>query len=259
MKLGIAFSGGGARGFAHLGIMQAFYEEGIKPHIISGTSAGSIAGSFLAAGYEPKEAMEIISGINFLKYFRPATSWRGLIKLERISGLLEEYFPENSFAALKTPLTVTATNFSKGQITYFSEGQLILPMLASASIPVIFDPVKIGDNAYVDGGILNNLPVEPLLGRCDFIIGINTNPVSYAAEVRGMKEMLERTMLMTINYNAHDRIKYCNIFYEPPALTAYKVFSVSKASEIFEKGYEFAKQKMENDPETKGFINHYNN
>ncbi|WKV11513.1 patatin-like phospholipase family protein [Marivirga harenae] len=242
MKIGLALSGGGARGFAHLGIAQYLYEQGIKPDMISGTSAGAIAGSFLAAGYEPKRTMEIISDINFLKFFRPALSWSGLVNLEKISDVLKDYFPENSFEAFKIPLVIATTNFNSGENVNFDSGELIKPLLASASIPVIFKPIIMEGESYVDGGITNNLPANVLKPHVDFTIGVNVNPVGRSNQNGNMKEVLERSMLMIINYQTKEQAKLCDIFIEPKDLSPFKVFSLSKAEEIYEIGYTSAKE-----------------
>ncbi|ADR20196.1 phospholipase [Marivirga tractuosa] len=246
MKIGLALSGGGARGFAHLGIAQYMYEQNIRPDMIAGTSAGAIAGAFLAAGYEPKRTMEIISDINFLKFFRPAMSWSGLVNLEKISDLLLEYFPDNSFKSFKIPLIISTTNFTKGENVNFESGELIKPLLASASIPIIFKPILIGEDSFVDGGVTNNLPANVLKPHVDFTIGVNCNPVGTSNPNAGMKDMMERTMLMIINYQTKDQAKLCDIFIEPQDLTQYKVFTLSKAKEIYEIGYESAKETFSN-------------
>jgi NTE family protein len=241
MKIGLALSGGGARGFAHLGVAQYMYEQNIRPNMISGTSAGAIAGAFLAAGYEPQRTMEIISDINFLKFFRPAMSWSGLVNLEKISGLLLEYFPENSFSDFKIPLIISTTNYSVGENVNFESGELIKPLLASASIPVIFKPIMIGEESFVDGGITNNLPANVLKPHVDLVIGVNCNPVGISNPNTSMKDVLERTMLMIINYQTKEQAKICDLFLEPKELSNFKVFSISKAKEIYEIGYEHAK------------------
>ena len=241
MKIGLALSGGGARGFAHLGIAQFMYEQNIRPDMISGTSAGAIAGAFLAAGYEPQRTMEIISDINFLKFFRPAMSWSGLVNLEKISGLLLEYFPENSFSDFKIPLIISTTNYSVGENVNFESGELIKPLLASASIPVVFKPIMIGGESFVDGGITNNLPANVLKPHVDLVIGVNCNPVGISNPNTNMKDVLERTMLMIINYQTKEQAKICDLFLEPKELSNFKVFSISKAKEIYEIGYEHAK------------------
>lgn len=241
MNIGIAFSGGGARGFAHLGATQALYEAGIKPNIISGASAGAIVGAFLAAGYLPKRTMEIIADINFVKYFRPIILGSGFVKLEKITDLLLNYFPENNFESLELPFTISTTNYTKGKVAYFSEGELIKPLLASASIPVVFEPITIGEDLYVDGGVLCNMPAQVIREQSDFVIGISCNPIADDAVARGTKDTLERTMLMAISCNTAEQKQYVDLFIEPQLLHQYKVFALSKAHEIFDIGYEYTK------------------
>lgn len=244
MNIGITFSGGGARGFAHLGAAQALHEAGIKPNIISGASAGAIVGAFLAAGYLPKRTMEIIADINFVKYFRPIIIGSGFVKLEKITDLLLNYFPENNFESLQLPLTVATTNYTKGKIAYFSEGELIRPLLASASIPVIFEPITIGEDLYVDGGVLCNMPAGVIREQSDFVIGVSCNPIADDAIARGTKDTLERTMLMAISCNTAEQKQYVDLFIEPQLLNQYKVFALSKAEEIFNIGYEYTKSLL---------------
>ena len=170
MKIGLVLSGGGIRGIAHLGVLQALSEAGIKFNKISGTSAGSIVGALFAQGIEPAEILKVFMQTRLYNYIRPAFNAKGLMSLDKIRTLLLEYIPHNSFEGLKTPLIITATNYNECKVRYFSSGELINPILASSAIPVFFKPIKIDGKIYIDGGILNNFPVEPLRLDCDFII-----------------------------------------------------------------------------------------
>ncbi|MBK6267401.1 patatin-like phospholipase family protein [Marivirga sp. S37H4] len=249
MKIGLALSGGGARGYSHLGAVKAFQEHGIEPAVISGSSAGAVAGAFLAAGYKPDQVMEIFSEVNFLKYLRPAIASSGLVKIEKLTSWLLEFFPDNNFESLKLPLTIATTNYTKGITEYFTTGELIKPMLASASLPVIFAPITMNGDIYFDGGILNNMPAQQIRDQADFIIGINCNYLKKNAASGGMKDMLERCLLMAISPNTYAQKQYCDLFMEPDQLGDYRVFSLSKAKEIYAIGYEFALQELTNAPE----------
>ncbi len=240
MRAGIAFSGGGARGFAHLGVLAALEEKGIEPCIITGTSAGAIVGAFYSAGYRPDEIINIVLGAKFLKAFRPGFINRnGLLRMDLLEDLYKEHFPENSFSALNTKLIICATDLHRGQTVYFSEGELIRPMMASTCIPVLFDPVKVGESTFVDGGLLNNLPVEPLVGHCDYIIGVHTNPYNTQTKIGSLRKVIEKSFQLAINYNVRDRIRLCDTFIEPPALDQFSIMDLKKARTIFEIGYEY--------------------
>ncbi len=118
-KVGIVLSGGGIRGIAHLGVLKAFINAGISFSHISGTSAGSIAGAFYAAGIDPEEGLNIFIKSKLLRFIRPAVGSLGLINIEYITHLLKEYFPDDRIETLKIPLTIAATNFSDGQTGLF--------------------------------------------------------------------------------------------------------------------------------------------
>ena len=96
MKVGLALSGGGARGFAHLGILKALEEFGVTIAQVSGTSAGAIAGAFYCYGYKPDQILEIISNTGFLKSVRPAWAWTGLLSMDGFKAVLLKYLPKNS-------------------------------------------------------------------------------------------------------------------------------------------------------------------
>lgn len=240
MKIGIAFSGGGARGIAHIGILKAFHEFGIAPGIIAGTSAGSIVGALYAYGYTPDEMLSIIQKTKLFKILRPAFTWSGLLTLEKTYDFFKSFIPTDSFETLKIPLFISATNLKTGQACFFSSGSLIRAVMASSAIPVIFAPVEIDGKFYIDGGITDNLPVEPLAGQCDRIIGLHCNPIASDFDTGNVKGLLERTFLLAINGNVENRKSVCNLFLEPYELRKYGAFDFAKSVDIFKVGYEFA-------------------
>jgi len=242
-NIGLVLSGGGARGISHLGALQAIDEMGIYPKFLSGTSAGAIVGALYAAGHRPMEILNFITKTNILRYFKPAGNLTGLLRIEKTEEAFRLFLAEDNFESLKIPLFVNATDIERGEIVYFSTGELIKPLQAASCIPFLFAPVEIGGRFYIDGGILNNLPAEPLVGRCDYIIGIHSNAVS-ELKVNNMKQVIERTFHLIINANIESRKSLCHLFIEPPEMASYKVFDVAKAKEIFDIGYRHTKQVL---------------
>ena len=241
MKIGLALSGGGARGIAHLGVIKALEEHGVRFDYISGTSAGAIVGAMYAYGYTPDEIINIITKTGFLTSLRPAWAKSGLLNMESLAGVFEKYLPKNSFESLNIPLTIAATEVSKGKPLYFSEGELFKPMFASACIPILFEPIRFKAHVLIDGGILDNLPVKPLTEQCDFIIGCHSNPIDDNFKVTHFKAMMERSLLMAINGNTQLSRKLCDVFIEPEGLRAYSSMELGKAREMFDIGYAYAK------------------
>lgn len=237
-KIGVALSGGGARGIAHLGVLQALDDMGLKIHALSGTSSGAIVGAFYAGGMPPKEVLELIIKTSLYKFLRPAISRTGLLKIQQLRRLFYKNLPQTSFHGLQRKLTVVATDVVKGQSAYFSDGDLIDCILASCCMPVIFDPIEIEGVTYIDGGILNNLPIEPLLNTCNVIVGSHCNPVDANFKVKNAKALLERTLLMAIRNNTLIRRDQCHIYLEPAPLEKYIGSDFGKAREIYQIGYD---------------------
>ncbi len=240
---GIALSGGGARAISHLGILKALKENGIESDIISGTSAGAILGALYCAGHNADECLSIVLKSNLLSIFRPSFSLTGLLSIHKLADLLHDVLPDN-FNQLETPLIVAATEINKGETVYFTNGDLIEPILASSCVPVIFKPVVINGKNYVDGGILNNLPVEALLGKVEKIIGISCNPYGYVKNLSNAKKLMERSALMAINGNVMVSKTICDVYLEPPELVKFSGFKLAQASQIFEIGYKYALENI---------------
>jgi NTE family protein len=244
MTIGLALSGGGARGMAHLGVIKAIEELGLKFSGVAGTSAGSVAGAFYCAGYKPDEILEIIVKMGFLKSVRPAWAWTGLLSMDGFKEVMHQYIPHNSFEKLNIPLTIAATEIRLGKVTYFNSGELISAVIASSSIPALFNPVQLNGHTYVDGGIMDNLPVRPLVGRYDFIVGSSCNPVAQKFDIKSVKEITERSLLIAINVNTALSKTHCNLVIEPTDLGKFSTFDLSKGKEIFDIGYNFTKSNF---------------
>lgn len=245
MKFGITLSGGGARGIAHLGFLQVLEELDFRPDKILGVSAGSIIGTMYAAGYKPLEILEIVEKTNFFRFLRPAFSLQGLLNIERLEPIYLEYIPHNSFEKLKTPTIIMATDLDEGKPVFFSEGNLIKPVMASSCIPVVFNPIRYQGKTLVDGGVINNMPHQSL-EDCDVKIGVHVNPYYHEKSVSSMRTVVERSLLLSIHSNAFASFPYFDLVIEPKKLNVFTPFSIAKAKEIYQIGYqETLKQKEE--------------
>jgi NTE family protein len=241
---GLVLSGGGARGFAHLGLMQALNEYGIFPDVISGTSAGALTGVLYADGYTPKEILKILNSGSRLDFMRPALPREGLLQIGGIIKILKSKLRATTFEELKIPLYVAATDLNNGKAVYFSSGDLIDPVIASASIPVLFQPVVINEIFYVDGGVLDNLPLKPIENKCRFLIGSFVNPVGYQEKVSGLINIAERTFMLSMSKEINEKLKKFDLFVAPLELMNYKILDPEKAEELFEVGYKATCEKL---------------
>ena len=244
-NIGLVLSGGGARGFAHLGVIEALNETGIFPDVISGTSAGAIIGVLYADGHSPKKILNFMDGGSRLDFMRPALPREGLLQINGVIKILKTYLHSKKFIDLKIPLFVTATDLNNGKAVYFSEGDLFDPVIASASIPVLFQPVKIGDISYVDGGVLDNLPLRPIESKCRILIGSFVNPVGYMEKISGLISIAERTFMLSMSKEISEKAKKFDLFIAPLELKNYKILDPEKAHELFEVGYKATKAKLQ--------------
>lgn len=252
MKIGIVLSGGGIRGIAHLGVLKALQDKGVKIAMITGTSAGAIVGALFANNIPPYEALKIFIGTKLFKFIRPAFRSPALLNLEAAYPLFKTYLPHDSFSGLKIPLTVTATDFNEGKLVYFSEGDLIRKVLASSCIPGVFNPIMIEGKFYVDGGVLNNFPIQPLQKTCDVIIGSSCNHLPLLDKFRNMKHVLERAALLSINNDMVEKRKLIDVLIEPKSLGGTSIFDVKKAEEIFWVAHEEALNQIAKNKELLG-------
>jgi NTE family protein len=244
-ETGIILSGGGARGFAHAGILKALNEAGIFPDIIAGVSAGAVVGALYADGYSPDEIYEIFAGErSFFKYVKLTVPAKGLFKTVGLKKNLASHLRAKTFSELRIPLIVAATNLNQGKIEYFSSGEVLPAVMASAAIPVLFEPVEINGNIYVDGGVLDNFPVSPLEGECNRIIGIYLNPIHPENDFHNMIKIAERTFHLSVSSNLYNKMEMCDLVIEPGELGKYGLLDASAGKEMFELGYRAASEKL---------------
>ena len=244
MKIGLALSGGGARGIAHIGVLKALDEMNVRIDVIAGTSAGSIVGALYAYGHKPDQIFEIIKTLSIFRSVSFAWTWSGLLTMDGLKELLHKQIPENDFRALKIPLTVAATEIRKGHIHYFTEGELIPAVVSSCSIPAMFNPVNFNGGQFVDGGVLENLPAKPIRDKCDLLIGSHCNHISPEFDAKSLKVVIERSLLMAIFANTLVSRNLCDVFIEPPRMDRFGAFEIGKAQEIFDYAYRFTKENF---------------
>lgn len=192
-KIGLTLGGGGAKGFAHLPILEVFDELGIKPCCITGTSIGAILGALYASGHSAKNIAEmfhelivppnarfrdIIRSKDVLKIFDlidPHISFKpqGLLKGEKLLAYLYEQMQVETFEELNIPLKVVATDFWRREQVVFDSGDLLPAVRASMALPYIFTPVVEDDRVLVDGGLVNNVPLDLLDETCDLRVAVD--------------------------------------------------------------------------------------
>ncbi len=176
IKIGIAFGGGGARGFVHVGALKAFEEAGIEFDAVAGTSAGSIMGAFYAAGYTSEQLVKVSKTIkakdirNSKLIFIPSST-------TGIENLITNNIGNVNINSLKKPLAVVTVDLISGDEVIFTKGNLAKTVAGSCCFPGVFNPVEYEHMHLIDGGLQNNIPSDVLsLFDCDYVIAVDANP-----------------------------------------------------------------------------------
>ncbi len=188
-RFGIAFGGGGARGLAHIHIIEALDELGIRPVAIAGSSIGAIMGAGMAAGMKGREIREYARSILGTRTQMASRMWRArpVTLAEAVEGglrvtqfnverILKAFLPEavpGTFEELEIPLKVTATDYFGHHLAVFGEGNLHSALAASAAIPAVFRPVTRGGRMLIDGGIYNPVPFDLIEHDADIVIAVD--------------------------------------------------------------------------------------
>lgn len=248
MTTGLVLSGGGIRGVAHIGAIKALEEYGIYPTHIAGTSAGAIVGALYAAGCNWEEMLDFFKSTEIFSLTNYAMGKPGFLDTEKFHDQLKAYISHDTFESLGKQLYVTATNLLDGTLNVFSEGELIKPVLASAAVPGLFAPVEINNGYYVDGGTLNNFPVDLIKKYCDQIVGVYVNPFNHVSikELNHVNKVLERAYHVMVANETTKKFKDCDILIRPANMDRFGMFTLKNLDIILDLGYNATMNALKN-------------
>ena len=255
MKVGIALGGGGVRGLAHVSILQVLDDLHMRPAVIAGTSMGAIVGALYASGMSASEIRDNIERrlilkndtwrdviekredlLKWVSAFKPDFSGSGLINAQGILNFLLDQIKVRSFEDLEIPLLVVAADYWSAEEVIFERGELLPAIRASMAVPGVFSPISIEGRTLVDGGVVNLVPYDLLMGRADFIIAVNVSRVRYAGEdeipnaleaVLGTFDIMQTTMLA----DKLERLK--PDIYVWPQIRDIRMLDFTKIEEVF--------------------------
>lgn len=238
-EINLVLSGGAAKGIAHIGVLKAIEDLGIKVKRISGSSAGALVSVFYSYGYSPDDMLKLVKEINWLKVFKLRPPKFGLIGWEKAYKVIEELIPVYRIEELKIPVYICCVDLYSGKPIYFNEGELYPVLFGSCAIPGIFEPISYRDYLLVDGGIMNNLPVEPLEIFGEKRVCVDVLPISEEREIKNIIQVLIRSFFLSVRANSDSRKRFCD-YVIVPELDKFSPLDIHKADEIFRAGYESA-------------------
>ncbi len=271
VKVGVVLSGGGAKGIAHVGVLRMIEEAGVRVDYIGGTSMGAIVAALYSIGYSVDELDSIIRVLDMSKmvegviprenltYFEksyegetfasvPIKNWKiglpqglsnGQAVIDAFAELTREYPGNQDFNKLPIPLVMMATDIETGESIEFHEGNIPLIMRASSSFPSLFSPITIDGRLLVDGGVMNNFPVQEVKDMgADIIIGISVEDGLYKKEdLTSMMSIIEQITSFKMVEKSDQQKKLADIYIKPD-ISNYSVMSFDKAPELLRIGEE---------------------
>jgi NTE family protein len=238
----LALSGGGARGFVHAGVLKALDEAHLRPAALSGASMGALIGALYASGVKPEMMVRILHRPEWTSLPAWIGFKGGFGTLELLRAQLQEHIKAECFEDLNIPLTVSVTNLNKACNELISSGPLMDWLIASSSVPVVFNPVLISSQYYVDGGLTVNLPARGLEKPGRMIVGINSIHIEEVDKAfTSIKSVGERCLLIAVQNTVRDQLGACHLVLDPPECRSFGTFEFDKAQDIFDVGYAYGK------------------
>ncbi len=235
---GIALCGGSARGLAYIGIFRFLEEHHVHPDTIAGTSAGSLMGALYADGYSSADIQQMSSQFGFMNLTSLTTPRLSLLKTKKYRQFLQETLRHQRIEELPIPTHIIATNLNKAKVRDFTEGDLSSAIVASCSIPFLFEPMVIDGDQYVDGGIFMNLPARPIRQSCDFLLGINLSLEIDNTPTKNMLRLSERLIRIMMHTNVAIDLELCDVVLQTPILSHFGSYDVTPVDIIADIGYQ---------------------
>ncbi len=238
-KLGLALGGGAVLGAAHIGVLEALEERGIRPVYISGTSIGAFVGALYAFGKTVDQLKEIALDMDWLDVTNFKLSKLGLLGNDRIGKLILDNLGKKRIEDSQIKLAIVTTDISNGEKVVLTEGPLFKAVMASSCLPGIFIPVEWGDRLLVDGVLSENVPVSPLrdMGAED-VIAVDLTTNRDFKRPNDIIDVLSNTFAIGLNRIVIEQLDDQRTIMIQPKLSAYNKADTRKTKELIKEGYE---------------------
>ena len=239
--LGLALSGGTAKVIAHIGVIKALEEADLRPRVVAGTSGGALVAIAYGSGLSIDELTQLAKEVNWKKLARIHLPKLGLLSSERIEEFVVDLVGDIGFEDLKLPVRVVTCNLLTGAKTVFTQGKVAPVVRASCSIPQIFSPVEIDGGLYTDGGVIEYLPIETVMGAgCAVNVGVHLGAYrDFSQPPTNLVSMILRVTGLVASRNARTSGRLADVLLKPD-LTGFGGFDLNRSEEMIEVGYRCA-------------------
>jgi NTE family protein len=244
-RLGLALSGGGTRGLAHIGVLQAFEEAGVRPDCISGTSIGAFAAALYAFGVPLREIREVGRGMSPISVSKLNLSRYALFSNEEIGRLIQGKIGKARIEEARTPLAIVAVDIATGEKVVMREGEAAPAVMASNAVPGLFRPIVIDGRLMVDGGIAEDVPISPLQAMgADVVVAVNLSAERWYSRPNDIIDVILNAIDIAIDENTKVQVRQADVLIEPQ-LHNFPRMDVSKIDELIAEGYRATKAGMD--------------
>lgn len=244
-RVGLALSGGAARGFAHIGVIKVLQSNDIRVDYVAGTSVGSIVGAFFCSGYSWQEMLEVADSLQWNELVSPTLSGMGLVTSSRLESFMDDLLGEVEFDDLEIPFRAVSVDLVTGDEVVLSSGDVARAVRASSAVPGIFEPLVEGDQALVDGGVVNNLPCDVAQDMgADKVIAVDLN--AHRAEPQMPVNLLDvsyRSFAMLLNAASAKGREDADILIQPD-LADFGYHDLSRSEELVALGERAAEEAL---------------
>ena len=241
----LVLGSGGARGYAHIGVIEVLEKQGIHPDFIVGTSAGSIVGSIYASGKTAAELHDIALNLKPNDVRDVNVSLKGFFNGQKVENYINRQVNNTPLQNLKIPMYVVATELKNGEKTVFNYGNTGQAVRASTAIPSMFVPTKIGDTEYVDGGLVSPVPVQVArdLGA-DIVIAVDILAQPIHTETSNVWGLFNQNINIMQGRLAEEELKNADIVIQPDLKEKAHIFDVTGREMAIQAGVDAANEKV---------------
>lgn len=243
-KVGLALGGGAVLGAAHIGVIRALEEMDIKISYVTGTSIGAFVGALYAFGNTSKDIEEIALKLSWMDISGLALFQSGLLSNAKLGDLLGESLGEKKIEDAEIPLAVIATDITNGDKIVLDKGPVAQAVMASTCIPGVFGPVKFDDKLLVDGGIVENIPIDTVKNTgADYVIAVDLNAIKTYNKPDSILDVIINSFHFTLKAAAKFQTENADLLITPD-LSKFNMVSTDQIKDLIEQGYKDAKEQL---------------
>lgn len=244
-KIGLALGGGAVLGAAHIGVISALEEMDVEVSFVTGTSIGAFVGALFAFGYTSKDIEEIALDLNWMDISEIAIFENGILSNAKLGKLLRKSLGEKKIEEAKIPLAIIATDISNGEKIVLKKGSVVQAVMASTCIPGVFSPIKLDEKLLVDGGIVENIPIDTVKNMgAEYVIGVDLNAIKTYNKPKSILDVMVNSFHFTLKSATKYQTKDADLLITPD-LSKFNMISTDQTKDLIEQGYKDAKEKLE--------------